>query len=90
MSGELVEELGLQSLWGRLKAKQKTTEPDVACGLTARNGTPSLLFLSKLLRKIQVSDGSTSKQCILCEGRTELDTRTVESTVCNGQVINPV
>lgn len=50
-----MEELGLQSLWGKLKAKQKTTEPDVACGLTARKGTPSFLLLSKLLRKIQVS-----------------------------------
>lgn len=84
-----MEELGLQSLWGKLKAKQKTTEPDVACGLTARKGTPSLLLLSKLLRKIQVSAGSTPKQCILCEGRNELDTGTVESTICNGQVINP-
>lgn len=86
----MMEELGLQSLWGRLKAKQKTTEPDVACGLTAKNGTPSFLFLSKLLRKIQISDGNTPKQCILCEGRLELDTRIVESTICNGQIINPV
>lgn len=29
-------------------------------------------------------------QCILCEGRNELDTRPVENTVSNGQVINPV
>lgn len=85
-----MEELGLQSLWGRLKAKQKATEPDVACGLAARNGTPSFLFLSKLLRKIQVLDGNTPKQYILCEGRTELDTRTAESTICNGQIINPI
>lgn len=30
------------------------------------------------------------KQCILCEGRNELDTRTLESIVSNGQAINPV
>lgn len=84
MSGQLMEELGLQSLWGRLRAKQKTTEPDVACGLTA------FFYFFKLLRKSKFRTEVLLKQCILCERRNELDTRTVESTVSNGQPINPV
>lgn len=44
----------------------------------------------KLLRKSKFQMEVLLKQCILCEGRNELDTRTLESIVSNGQAINPV
>lgn len=56
-----MEELGLQSLWGRLRAKQKITEPDVSCGLTVGMAPPPFFYFFKIVEKIQVSDGSTPK-----------------------------